>query len=451
MTKKKKLSKSHHPGISEGSPILCGTDFSANAQCAADVAAMLSERLQTSMELVHVSGIPKCSATLTELRSEALRLRAHGANIKNVLLVGTAVEEIVKRVKSHSYRLVVVSSLGKQAPARWLLGSVSEATAERATVPTLVVRDSIPFRAWLRGQRPLKVFVAFNFTSTSETALRWVKELQTIAPCEVVVGYVHGPTEGSAGYLPDSQKILERDARARVLELLGETPVTVRVEETNNCRPAVRLAEIAKGQGADLLVVGSHQYHGFDRLWHTSVSRCLLHHAEMSVAVVPRASHQPLSTSLAEPVRKVLVPTDFSEAANHAIRHAFSLLGGRGEVQLVHVLHPRQLPTGEYQHGYLDRGFEAAHAKLIKECVEKLRNLIPPAARSRGDVAGVEVIEHSEIADGIHLAAERFGADVVCLGSHGGSRFSKALLGSVAQKVMAHSKRPLLVVPPPVE
>jgi nucleotide-binding universal stress UspA family protein len=208
---------------------------------------------------------------------------------------------------------------------------------------------------------------------------------------------------------------------------------------------------MAREEGADLIVVGSHQYRGFERLWHTSVSRGLLHSATMSVAVVPLSTRQARAAGLAPPVRRVLVTTDFSELANHAIPHAYSFLRSGGTVHLVHVMHPSELPGGEYLQGPADRRFEARHAKHVEACAEKLRALVPAEAALHGVLTEVEVVEHREVAEAIGQVAERFDADVICLGTHGRSGLSKALLGSVAQKVMTHSKRPLLVVRPPVE
>ena len=89
-------------------------------------------------------------------------------------------------------RLLVVGSLGRRS-GEWLLGSVAEHAAMRAPVPTLVVRSALPFEAWARGERPLKIFAAFDFTGTAEAALRWIKGLVAAGPCEVVVGYVDWP------------------------------------------------------------------------------------------------------------------------------------------------------------------------------------------------------------------------------------------------------------------
>ena len=86
---------------------------------------------------------------------------------------------------------------------------------------------------------------------------------------------------------------------------------------------------------------------------------------------------------------------------------------------------------------------------MAADSLKKLRTLVPTEAEARGIVTELEVIEHRDVAKTVGSEAESFGADVICLGSHGRGGLSKAVLGSVAQTVMTHSKRPLLVVRPP--
>ena len=54
-------------------------------------------------------------------------------------------------------------------------------------------------------------------------------------------------------------------------------------------RYAESLAETAEEVQADLLVVGTHQWHGLKRVSHRSISRGVLRHAPMNVACVPAA------------------------------------------------------------------------------------------------------------------------------------------------------------------
>ena len=277
--------------------VLCGTDFTPASVKAAEVAAEMAKRWGAPLHLVHVSVLPAYPPMLEELAAEAERLRQTGAEVHHSVLDGNADEAMVEFAKANACRLIVLSALGKRAPGRWLLGSTSERTAERAPVPTLVVRHAAPLLAWARGERPLNVLVAFNQTPTSDAALAWTRELPSVAPCQLTVGYIDFPPDerirlGGTGPLPlvgnppGVQKILEQEVKARATELLGHGDFTTRVE-ANWGRPDAALADMTAAVEADLLVVGSHQYHGFERLWHASISRGLLHHCGANILVVP--------------------------------------------------------------------------------------------------------------------------------------------------------------------
>ena len=56
-----------------------------------------------------------------------------------------------------------------------------------------------------------------------------------------------------------------------------------------------------------------------------------------------------------------------------------------------------------------------------------------------------EVIAAVEPWQAICQAAERLGADLVCLGTHGRTGIARAALGSVAVNVLTHIRRPLLL------
>lgn len=62
-----------------------------------------------------------------------------------------------------------------------------------------------------------------------------------------------------------------------------------------------------------------------------------------------------------------------------------------------------------------------------------------------------DAVDHADPAMSIRKAAVRFGADAICLGSHGRSGLSAVLVGSVTHAVMAHTLRPVLVVRSPAE
>jgi nucleotide-binding universal stress UspA family protein len=455
-------------------PILCGTDFSENAMRATNAAAALATRLNAPLWLVHVTSEPlpadipaavKSSTAWEPMRSrllmEAERLRSLGAMVEERMTTGTADEELAGLAERFSARLVVVSSLGRRAPARWLIGSVAERTAESSPVPTLIVRDAAPFEAWGRGERALKVFVGTDFTASSDAALRWVAELRQIGPCEVVVGYVDWPPEeaarlgvsgaiGLSGNLPEMQRVLERDLREKVTRVLGEENVQVRVVG-NWGRAEFPLVEMAIEAQADLVVVGTRQCQGLDRMRTRSVSRGILRHAPMSVACVPAPAAAPMAGPRIRECQRVLVAVDLNEPHGFAAPYGYSIVQPGGTVRLLHNIMPFRLPNPMIGGYYQDFPTPKEQAQLVAAAEAKLRALAPHAAEARGIVTEVEVTESRETAEAICAAAERFGADVICIGSHTRPGFTAKVLGSVSLAVLQGSRRPVLVVWPPAE
>jgi len=449
--------------------IICGTDFTANAAIGTTVAAALAGRLRDRLLLVHALAgggqgavspavMHSLFASLhAELAEEARRLTQHCTDIVLHLLTGSPEGAIIDKVESSETRLVVLSSQGRLGSKHRLLGGVAERVAESCPVPTLVVRQDEPFIQWVRGQRPLKVLCAYDFSATADAALAYLHELRHVGPCEIVVAQVDSPWEeksrlGIPGPLPlaanppEVQTVLQRDLKEKVASVLGDPGARLRVESGLG-RPDARLIEIAKEEQADAIVTGEHQWHGLDRLWHVSTSRALLHYAPMSVLVVPAAAGTVPGPIPA--VTRVLAAVDFSELSGHVVAHACGLPRPGGVPRLLHVVHPCELPHGEYETGPRTAHSKALHTHHVGACTDQLWALIPAGAAARGLTVEVETVEHRNPADGICQAVERFGANVICLGTHRRSGWSEAMQGAVAQAVMKRSTRPLFVVHPP--
>ena len=418
--------------------IVCGTDFSANARSAADAAAALAAKLGADLRLVHGSVIPSLPLTQEHLQTEAARLKAAGASPVAEILEGEADDALLQSVEAHHAGLIVVSSLGRRAPVRWLLGSVAERTAESAPVPTLVVRDAAPLQAWSRGERPLRIFVCMDFSRTSEAALRWAASLRQAGPCEITAAYTDWTPEQSArlgvsamqGILrnpPEVQAILERDMRERVHSILGNEDVTVLVRGGLG-RADAHAASLASDAHADLIVVGTHQRHGLDRLGHASFSRGLLHYASTNVVCVPVAAVPQQAPVTAREFHRVLAPVDLAESYNPAAACAWGICAPGGTVHLLYVC---TTPLADHA------GLKAA-----------MQALIPPQAAARNVHAEIEIVTQHDAAAAIGEAAERHNAHCICMGSHTRPGFAAKLMGSVTLAVMQHSGRPVLVVPP---
>jgi nucleotide-binding universal stress UspA family protein len=442
--------------------ILCGTDFSQHAREAAEAAAALTARLQATLVLAHVMDTSRyeldskelmdslCDRRRTNLKSEADRLRRQGATVEEQFIQGSPAINLVKAASDSGARLIVVSSLGQISPSRWFVGSVAERTAQNASVPTLVVRNQKPLQAWARGQRTLNLVVGYDFSESGDAALRWTSFLSEIGPCRITIVSVAWTPEVimrfGADYQPfpyypsEVEKLLKRELQENCEQVLGKTKLRFRVVPGWG-RPDPQLIEIAETEKADLIVVGTNQRRGLARLG--SVSRGVLHHAPLNVACVPIAASEPAGGGKISPVKRVLITTDFSKLGNRAIPFAYSTLRRGGQVCLLHVV--KSIGPGREK----SRALQRKHAERNEQLSSQLQALIPADAEARGISTRVEVGEHSDTATAICQAAERLGADLICMSSRGRSGLARTLLGSVTQDVMARRQRPVLVIPPP--
>jgi nucleotide-binding universal stress UspA family protein len=158
----------------------------------------------------------------------------------------------------------------------------------------------------------------------------------------------------------------------------------------------------------------------------------------------------------------VLVPTDFSEPAAHAVRYAIEEARlHRANVTLLHVL-PARRGTDVYyvsgaeppRPGSLDPAVEACLGALSPsepgsvrsdpsaEALARLRDLMPGSFHGVWDV---------EVADGppaetiVRVALERH-VDLIVMATHGRAGLQRMLLGSVAEQVLRLAPCPVLAV-----
>ncbi|MCK9327271.1 MAG: universal stress protein [Bacteroidales bacterium] len=64
-----------------------------------------------------------------------------------------------------------------------------------------------------------------------------------------------------------------------------------------------------------------------------------------------------------------------------------------------------------------------------------------------GDPSIETVIETGDPSDAILKVAERVNADMIVMGSHSRRGLEKILMGSVAEKVLRHTEKPMFVIP----
>jgi nucleotide-binding universal stress UspA family protein len=439
-------------------PIVCGTDFSTAAVEAVDVAAEMARRLNVRLILLHVQefrGLTVADPGLfeqvvlknrDELHRHADRLRKLGTKVEATILSGSVFNELVDTATEVNARFMVVGAVGHSVARRLLIGSVAERVAETSPVPTLVVRPGARLRSWIRGEHPLKVLVGYDFSAAGDAALKWLNEMQSLGACEICVVHLDGPPEEARrseyhGPVPlarnpeELQNLLERDLSERVAMYLAPEKVTITVQPGGEHIDA-HLFEMAHRQQADFLLVGTHRRHGLGRLRFGSVSRMVLHHSPITVAVVPPTNGR---KHLATPkLERVLVATDFSDSGNEAVGYGSAVLQRGGILELIHVIEPPGVS--------LDAQNKPRPAKGNPKLASQLHALVPMDLVERFAIQE-KIIESADAAAAIAQEAERFAADAICLGSHERTGQAKTFFGSVAQGVMSKSRRPVLIVP----
>jgi nucleotide-binding universal stress UspA family protein len=141
--------------------------------------------------------------------------------------------------------------------------------------------------------------------------------------------------------------------------------------------------------------------------------------------------------------RHLLVPHDFSETAQHALSYAIDLaskLGAR-----ITVMHAYEVPTFGYPQGV------TLTSELIgdihRAADTALAGVAAEARRSGVDVQ--PLLRQGPAWSEINSSATDTHADLIVMGTHGRHGVSRALIGSVAEKVVRTAPCPVLTVRSP--
>lgn len=436
--------------------ILCATDFSHSAQAASDVAAAIAKRKNLPLRLLHcgpewvVAGeiplpAPVDDAAKLQLDNEVKRLRATGIDVSGEYCQGSASWEVLAAATKQATKLIVLGSTGLGKAGRWLIGSVAERVAEDAPVPTLVVKQPERLLSWLHDGGSLLIMCGVDFTGATDAALSAVREFRELGCTDIETAHIDHDSTADDDPADESRLARQRDLWERIHTALGDLPVKIHVRGTDGAL-AMEFARMNEERSTDLVVVGTHQRHGWERLKGPSFSRSTLAHTAANVLCVPASSY-PAVKRMPE-IKRVLLATDFNATSDAAFRHAAALLPKGGSLHVVHVC--KQLDAGINplisSEVYFDHSLAVRKAKDEAErqlSAEIARQQLPDNIR-----VTKEVLVHENLATGISEAASTFGADVICMGSKGHTQVGVALFGSTVQSVIASTTRPVFIVHP---
>ena len=142
-------------------------------------------------------------------------------------------------------------------------------------------------------------------------------------------------------------------------------------------------------------------------------------------------------------MKRIVCPTDFSQAAATAERQAAALAGPLGaEIVLLHVASETPLWRETLGTPQVRAVFEAQRKWAADALAERAVALAGQGVSARGLVkVGVP---WEQI---VRLAADE-GADMIVMGTHGRTGLDRLLLGSVTERVVRRAPCPVLTVRP---
>jgi nucleotide-binding universal stress UspA family protein len=207
--------------------------------------------------------------------------------------------------------------------------------------------------------------------------------------------------------------------------LLGQG-IDISIAIKDNNFPDWSLSSAAFELRADLLVVGSESRSRLSQLAMGSTAEGVVRHSEVPV-LVARENQEPAGT-----YRTILVPSDFSPAANRAFDLAVLMAADNANITLLHAI-----DTNLYGQGLADElevpATEAARTLFVRHGQSKARFHFVLARASARDA----ITEH----------ASR--ADLIAMGTHGRRGFARLFLGSVASYTIRHASCSVATVHPP--
>jgi universal stress protein A len=148
-----------------------------------------------------------------------------------------------------------------------------------------------------------------------------------------------------------------------------------------------------------------------------------------------------------ENFKRILVTTDFSEAGDHAIAHAFRMAADHGaDVLLLHVLETVLAPNPLYAHYYpTDLLTPEIRARVESDARQALLERVP-TTDTLAAVPHRVIITHGMPGEEIIRTAQEERVDLVVISTHGRTGLKRFFLGSTAERVIRHVECPVLVV-----
>ena len=144
--------------------------------------------------------------------------------------------------------------------------------------------------------------------------------------------------------------------------------------------------------------------------------------------------------------RHILIPTDGSELAEHAVTNGLALAKSVGaKVTVIIVEDPFDWLSVSETRARQALDDLAKYYEQWKKHAASVLSRVADAAKQAGVPYDTMQVENARPYQAIIAAASDRGCDLIVMASHGRGGLSAVVLGSVTNKVLTHTKTPVLV------
>ncbi|MCA8913379.1 MAG: universal stress protein [Planctomycetes bacterium] len=289
-----------------------------------------------------------------------------------------------------------------------------------------------------------RIVVPTDFSDTADTAISLAAELADWYGSTLdLVNVVDATVYAYAGYPFAS---LSKELMSGAEDALNKVKVPAKKAKLSRYllsgSPAREIADHAKRHKADLIVIGTHGHGAVARFFLGSVADRVVHESDIPVIITkkpkgkikhPKAKNKPFS--------RILFPTDFSETGAKALKRAIALTEDMdAELFVLHVIDDTLIST------HVEEERHIILKELRKHALEEMRKHLPKHLMENFETIGA--VKRGEPGKAICSYAETHHCDLIVMGTHGRTGIERALIGSVADKVVRRAKSSVYLVRP---
>jgi len=140
-------------------------------------------------------------------------------------------------------------------------------------------------------------------------------------------------------------------------------------------------------------------------------------------------------------MKTIIVPIDFSEQSEFALKAAASLSKKHGsEIIALHMLELNEAMISSSE------GFHPEQTVFLIKMAEKRISEFLDKPYLKGVKKVTPIIKHFKVFSEVNDVAAKHGADMIIMGSHGSDGLKEIFVGSNAEKVVRNSDIPVLVI-----